>query len=100
MRHMTRSQSAKVGGGAYWSSSAHKDRWTRHSDINATKDRWIRHVEQANDNGRRWSRWVACLIGHHATAANCLGDGSIMVLGGQSFFPFALMGTQGMKALT
>jgi hypothetical protein len=100
MCHMTRSQRAKVGGGAYWSSSAHKDRWTRHADTSAIEDRWIRHVEQASDSGRRWSRRVASLIGHRAAAANSLGDGSIMVLGGQSFRPFVLVGTQGMKAPT
>jgi hypothetical protein len=107
MRHMTRSQCAKVGGGAYWGSSARKDRWTGHAEkvgggafwgSNARKDRWtghadaraaegrwIKHVEQASDSGRRRSRRVASPIGHCARATNSLGDGSIMVLGDQRF---------------
>jgi hypothetical protein len=61
-------------------------------------------VEQANDSGEWWSRWVASVIStsHRpsTTAVNNLCDGFIMVLGGQLFRPFELVGTQGMKAPT
>jgi hypothetical protein len=94
MRHMTRSQRAKVRGGATWSSNAKGDRWSRH----------VEQVEQANDSGEWWSRQVASenSTSHRPSTStvNSSCDGLIMVLGGQLFRSFKLVGKQGRKALT
>jgi hypothetical protein len=72
MCHMTRSQCAKVGDGAFQGSSACMDRWTGHAErvgggasrgSNERMDRWTGHVEKVGGGAFRGSnahkaRWI------------------------------------------